>query len=80
MRELRDEISKLISRNDELTAQLFSLQESNKRAVNENEALEEKCSRLEEDLSTAEEEWKRKVDQLQSEVSHPPSLMKPVIL
>ena len=62
------EISKLISRNDELTAAVFSLQQSHQQLKVEKEEEEARCAALEEELREKEDHWRKTEQQLTAEV------------
>ena len=65
---LHEEISKLISRNDELTAAVFSLQQSHQQLKVEKEEEEARCAALEEELKEKEDHWRKTEQQLTAEV------------
>ena len=65
---LHVEISKLISRNDELTAAVFSLQQSHQQLKVEKEEEEARCVALEEELREKEDHWRKTEQQLTAEV------------
>ena len=65
---LHTEISKLIARNDELTAAVFSLQEAHRQLKEEKEEEEAKCAALEEELREKEDRWQQTEQQLNAEV------------
>ena len=65
---LQAEISKLISRNDELTAAVFSLQQSHQQLKVEKEEEEARCAALEEELKEKEDHWRKTEQQLTAEV------------
>lgn len=65
---LHAEISKLISRNDELTAAVFSLQQAHQQLQQEKEEEEARSTALEEELREKAERWQQTEQQLTAEV------------
>ena len=65
---LHAEISKLIARNDELTAAVFSVQQAYQELKKEKEEEEARCVSLEEHIKEKEYQWKHTERQLNAEV------------
>ena len=65
---LHAEISKLIARNDELTAAVFGVQQAYQELKKEKEEEEARCVSLEEQIKEKEYQWKHTERQLNAEV------------